>query len=452
MDAPSEWFDTNALQLEKEMEWLELVLETRLKLHFGQETKYQAVEEIEVPALISKETPFGDFVSKFELNAPERLLLALALAPQLRPQILDPLGTLHGDKSPIAETGAFRGQVHKGIIPTFETALFLVAGTSIHDRIVYQSFFSKENELFKGGWLRLQKTVPVEPPASALLIPSDELVSFITTGEMGDPEFGTAFPAEKIQTKREWSELILPNQTMDELQEVLAWIKHEKTVMQDWGLGRTMMPGFRVLFHGAPGTGKTFATTLMGKEADREVYRIDLSTVVSKYIGETEKNLKSVFDKAQSRNWILFFDEADALFGKRTSISDSKDRFANQEVSYLLQRVETFDGVVILATNNRENLDKAFTRRFQSVIEFPIPSVNERLRLWDTSLPETLERSDDINLGTIASRFELTGGNIMNVVRHVALRAAKRGKPVIVNEDIVDGVRKEYRKTGKIMK
>lgn len=452
MDASTQWFDTNALQLEAEMQWLEVALETRLKLHFGQSTKYKSIEEIEVPPLLSKEIPYSDFVLKSKLNAPERLILALALAPQLRPQILDPLGALHKDKSPIAEIGATRGQVHKGILPTFETALFLIAGPTIHQRIIYQSYFSQENVLFKGGWLRLQNSIPNEPPASALLLPSQELVAWITTGDMGTPEFGTSFPAEKIETQREWDELILPNQTMGELEDILSWVKHEKTVMEDWGLGRTMMPGFRVLFHGAPGTGKTFATTLMGKAAGREVYRIDLSTVVSKYIGETEKNLKSVFDKAQSRNWILFFDEADALFGKRTSISDSKDRFANQEVSYLLQRVEIFDGVVILATNNRENLDKAFTRRFQSVVEFPIPQPKERLRLWETCLPQSLERSEDIDLTSVASRFEMTGGNIMNVVRHVALRAAKRGKPIIKNEDIIDGIRREYRKTGRILK
>ena len=452
MEGSTKWFDANVLQLEAELAWLEAAVETRLKLHFGQESKYKSIEEIEVPPLIEETTPYRDFLLGQGLNAPERLLLILALAPQLRPEILDPLGTVHKDKSPIVEFGAIRGQVHKGFLPTMETAFFLIAGSNLHQRIVYQSYFSANHKLFKGGWLRLNKTVPHEPPGSAMILPSAELVSWITSGTLGTPEFGTEFPAEKIETQREWKELILPNSTMNELNEVLAWVRHERTVMQDWGLERTMMPGFRVLFHGPPGTGKTFATTLMGKEAGREVYRIDLSTVVSKYIGETEKNLKSVFDKAQSRNWILFFDEADALFGKRTTISDSKDRFANQEISYLLQRVETFDGVVILATNNRENLDKAFTRRFQSVIEFPIPAPNERLRLWQTSLPETLKQHEDIDLKAVASRFEMTGGNIMNVVRHVALKAAQRGEPVIMNADIIDGIRKEYRKTGRILK
>ena len=143
--------------------------------------------------------------------------------------------------------------------------------------------------------------------------------------------------------------------------------------MNDWGMAPKLRPGYRSLFYGPPGTGKTMTACLLGKSTGRDVYKVDLSLVVSKYIGETEKNLARVFDQAQHKGWILFFDEADALFGKRSETRDAHDRYANQEVSFLLQRIETFDGIAILASNQRENLDDAFTRRFESIIYFPMP-------------------------------------------------------------------------------
>src|SRR5690606_1665724 len=152
--------------------------------------------------------------------------------------------------------------------------------------------------------------------------------------------------------------------------------------MKDWGMEKRLNPGFRVLFHGPPGTGKTLTASLLGKYTGKEVYKIDLSMVVSKFIGETEKNLANLFDKAENKDWILFFDEADALFGKRTNVRDAHDKYANQEVSFLLQRTETYAGLVILATNFKNNIDDAFARRFQSHIYFPSPAFGERLKIW----------------------------------------------------------------------
>ena len=175
--------------------------------------------------------------------------------------------------------------------------------------------------------------------------------------------------------------MILDYQVEAELEEINTWISSGKTIMEDWGLSRFLKAGYRSLFYGPPGTGKTLAATLLGKKNRMDVYRIDLSMIVSKYIGETEKNLARVFDLAENRNWILFFDEADALFGKRTSTNTSNDRHANQEVAYLLQRIEDFPGIIILATNLRSNIDEAFSRRFQSVVYFPMPTPELRLSL-----------------------------------------------------------------------
>ncbi len=179
------------------------------------------------------------------------------------------------------------------------------------------------------------------------------------------------------------------------------------------------------------------------------MFRIDLSQVVSKYIGETEKNLEKVFIKAENKDWILFFDEADALFGKRTNVSSSHDRFANQEVSYLLQRVEDFPGLLILASNFKSNLDKAFTLRFHAMVHFPMPDAKERLMIWQKSMPQNLQMNGDINLGDISQRYELSGASILNIMQFSALKALHRSDNKIHGGDLLTGIRREFWKEEK---
>ena len=187
----------------------------------------------------------------------------------------------------------------------------------------------------------------------------------------------------------------------------------------------------------------------MGKSTGLDVYRIDLSLVVSKYIGETEKNLAGVFDQAERNDWILFFDEADALFGKRTRTSSAHDRYANQEVAYLLQRVEDSPGVVILASNLKGNIDDAFARRFQSMIYFPLPGPEERTRLWRGAFSQTSRLDADVDLASIAEQFEISGGAIVNVLRSASLLTLRSGRKKIQYQDIRNGIRREFQKDGK---
>jgi SpoVK/Ycf46/Vps4 family AAA+-type ATPase len=203
------------------------------------------------------------------------------------------------------------------------------------------------------------------------------------------------------------------------------------------------------LFHGVSGTGKTLTASMIGQRTDKDVFRIDLSSVVSKYIGETEKNLEKIFDKAGHMDCILFFDEADALFGKRTNISDAHDRYANQEVSYLLQRIEEYPGLVILASNFKSNMDDAFLRRFQSIIHFPMPDATERLRLWEQSFSEKSKLAKDVDLDEISKKYKLSGGSIVNVVRYASLMTIARNSNEIQNLDIIKGIRREFQKEGK---
>ena len=221
--------------------------------------------------------------------------------------------------------------------------------------------------------------------------------------------------------------------------------------MNNWGFNKKLKPGYKSLFYGPPGTGKTLVACLIGKLCGMDVYKIDLSMVVSKYIGETEKNLEQVFKMAENKNWVLFFDEADALFGKRSGVSSSNDRYANQETAYLLQRIEDFDGVVILATNLKNNIDEAFARRFQSLIYFPVPQQEERFRLWEQSFSPSTVLEEGLNLKQLARKYELSGGMIMNVIRYCSLMALKRNENIIRLADAERGIQKEMIKEGRVI-
>ncbi len=219
-------------------------------------------------------------------------------------------------------------------------------------------------------------------------------------------------------------ELVLPSSRMKQFKEVLISMKHLTRVHYHWGTARIWNEGgLSVLFSGPPGTGKTMGAEILSKELDLPMYRIDLSQVVNKYIGETEKNLKRIFDAAELCDSILFFDEADALFGKRTEVKDAHDRFANIEISYLLERMERFKGLAILATNRRKDVDEAFMRRLRYVIEFPLPDVMERERIWRQSFPPKLDVSD-IDFSFLARQFQLAGGHIRSIAFNACLLSA----------------------------
>jgi SpoVK/Ycf46/Vps4 family AAA+-type ATPase len=203
------------------------------------------------------------------------------------------------------------------------------------------------------------------------------------------------------------------------------------------------------LFAGPSGTGKTLAAEVIASELGVDLYEVDLATVVDKYIGETEKHLDRIFDEAERVNGVLFFDEADALFGKRSDVRDAHDRYANVEVAFLLQRMERFDGVAVLASNLRANVDEAFLRRLDLVIEFPLPDADDRRRIWRLCLPPTLPTSDDVDIDVLAERFDLTGGSIRNVALGAAHAAAASNGHVLM-ADLVAAAEREYRKLGRL--
>jgi hypothetical protein len=248
-----------------------------------------------------------------------------------------------------------------------------------------------------------------------------------------------------------WQDLVLPERQLDLLRSISAYLRHRDQVLSEWGYETTVSrtQGLKVLFAGDSGTGKTMAAQVLGAQLGLDLFRVDLATIVSKYIGETEKNLERIFTAADGSNAILFFDEADALFGKRSEVSDSHDRYANIEVAYLLQRMEGYPGAVILATNFRRNIDDAFVRRLDFVIDFPFPEPADRRRIWRLVLPAAAPVAADVDFEFLAERFKLSGGAIRNCSLAAAFRAADEGSEIEMRH-LVRAVAQEYSKQGRL--
>lgn len=442
----------NAAALTAEMAWLNAVLHTRLAQQFGAsgEGERGPPPIPEPPRHTPGDCVLGALIADAGLDVRERLMLALALAPHLNPEMLDPLFAKNTaiDRG-FTQFGGRASRSHSGFVPTGETLALLVASDNLADRLSLRSLFTPDHVFQRKGLIRLEHEVPGEPLFSGALVCPDETISYLVSGVHPRPDFSAGFPAQLITTRLDWNDLVLGEEVLSEIETIKGWITHGQAILDNWDLGRVLKPGYRCLFHGPPGTGKTLTATLLGRASNRDVYRIDLSMMVSKYIGETEKNLARVFDRAAHSDWILFFDEADALFGKRTSVSNSNDRYANQEVSYLLQRVEDFPGFVILATNLKANIDEAFARRFQSIVHFAMPDARQRLALWSGVLRQPGRITEEVDLAQLAERYQVSGGAICNIVRFAAINAMRTGREALNSADLSLGTIKELRKEGR---
>jgi SpoVK/Ycf46/Vps4 family AAA+-type ATPase len=258
--------------------------------------------------------------------------------------------------------------------------------------------------------------------------------------------------ARHIEPRYTWDDIVLPADGLAQLREMCARARHQMTVLEQWGYGRkhARRRGTTALFAGPPGTGKTMAAEIIAGSLGLDLYRIDLSAVVSKYIGETEKNLERIFRAADQGDAVLLFDEADAIFGKRSEVRDARDRYANVEVAYLLQRLETYEGLAVLTTNLRGNIDEAFVRRLDCVLEFPLPEEAERLQIWKRSLPPEAPLADDVDLPFLARKFKLAGGHIRNIALTAAFLAAEDGSAITMKH-LARATRREFQKLGKLI-
>jgi ATPase family associated with various cellular activities (AAA) len=288
----------------------------------------------------------------------------------------------------------------------------------------------------------------IEPEAGEAQLPVKELFA----AARGQSGHGLAALARKIEPVSQWRDLVLPADSLAQLREICQRVNHRQSVLEGWGFGRKFSAGKGVnaLFAGPSGTGKTMAAEIIGGDLGLDLYKIDLAGVISKYIGETEKNLDRIFRAAQDANAILFFDEADALFGKRSEVRDSHDRYANIEISYLLQKMEEYEGVAILATNLRQHMDESFVRRLAFTIHFPSPDESSRRLIWAGIWPAETPLASDVNLELLAQQFKLSGGNIKNIALAAAFLAAEDGSQVTMAH-LRQATRREYQKMGKTL-
>jgi hypothetical protein len=455
----------NAQALQNELVWFENFLFARAE--FGQESHFVTKDFLLLHSLPDENDDiiyykvlneihdntiqkYLDIISQTLQKFGERITLILALVPHIRPQLLDIFFHQNQFGRDFTEFGGIKGTQHKGFLPTGETLMYLLAGHNLELRFFFQQIFEQDNYLYKRNIIKLEQQNSNEPFFSGQMVISPEYLQLLTTGKPYSPQYSQQFPATRISSDLEWEDLVLDYHTQQEIYEVRTWIRHYKALMQDKKWGKEVK-GYKCLFYGESGTGKTLTTKLLGKDIGAEVYRIDLSKVVSKYVGETEKNLSHVFDVAEYRNWILFFDEGDALFGKRSESKSSNDRYANQETAYLLQRIEEYTGILLLATNIKTNLDKAFMRRFQSEVYFGIPNESSRLLLWQKSFGNKYKFDERINFHDIAKRYEMSGANIKNVALFCIIMEKDRKDNFIHYEDFKDGLRKQLAKEGKVM-
>lgn len=438
----------NSANLQSALDWFAPIVSGSLSVHFGKPESF----EIGPLSYFDDDSWLARFIQHHNPSSDEFILLMLALVPHLRPEFFGKLIAEHlPDGGDFPEFGGVKGGNHRGIIPTGETAQFILAGNNLERRLEVQGLLGSDHWLSRKHILWLEPVREGEPLMSGRLVLDPEIVEQLTTGMVSKPRFSMDFPAEYIETEMGWDDLVLHPGTLQQIREIGNWITHNNTVMQEWGMKKKVKPGYRALFYGPPGTGKTLTATLLGKQTGKDVFRIDLSRIVSKYIGETEKNLSRLFDKAENKDWILFFDEADALFGKRTDIRDAHDKYANQEVAYLLQRIEGYNGLVILATNQRNNIDGAFIRRFQSIIHFPPPRPEERYEIWQKIIPQQIAIADDIDWHKIALRHELTGAGILNVAHFCALGILAEQSALLDMKRLEAAIQREYVKEGKIL-
>ncbi len=442
--------NSSLLDIDHYFEILGELIQARIKAHFA---GIKSNSTYFLPTFTGGMDPLSRFVRKNKLNIEEHYLILIALAPHVRPEFFDQyIQEALPQPGDFPMIGGVRGKQFRGFLPTAETVLFLLAGEDwCACQELFHRLFDPQHILAKKRILWLETPPDGEPLLSGKLVLNQSLITYFTTGKEHLPHYSSNFPAQQLSTAMKWGDVVLNTSVQQQIEEIRAWFVHNKNLMKKLGLGKRTHSGYRALFFGPPGTGKTLCATLLGQEFKKHVFRVDLSNLVSKYIGETEKNLARLFDEAEHKNWILFFDEADAVFGKRTQVKDAHDRYANQEVSYLMQRIESFEGLVILATNLKGNIDEAFARRFQTMIYFAYPTPDEQLSIWKKTFPKKLQPDPNVDLRAIAQRYKLSGANILNIVQYCCLTAMTKKYKTIPNELVAYGIQRELAKEGRSM-
>ena len=412
----------NSHNLTLELIWLKECLEKRIE-EYTSNTPFD-FSSLLPPTLAKEGSPFAEFIYEQNLSPEDRLILILSIVPEQEPELLCMI-TSNPDKRLMISAGLISLDNPLKLKPTASTILFLLAGRDRALRNFYERKLYDHNTLFNKGILEFQSTHDKDSRTEAALTIAQDKYDLLVTGAYRKPVHSPDFPAREVRHQLNWEDLVLAPSTRQKLNQLIDTLEENILIPPGKNILRYKNLQPRALFKGPPGTGKTVTAGIIGKLLDKPVYRIDLSLIVDKYVGETEKNLSRLFNTAESKGWILFFDEADSLFSQRISdVKNSNDHYSNLEVNYLLQRIEDYDGMLILGTNHDENIDKAFFRRFDSIIPFPLPEKEQRLELWEKLLKEDFTLAEDIVLEELADYYTLSNSDISSVVRKAVGRVA----------------------------
>jgi AAA+ superfamily predicted ATPase len=442
--------ETNVQALASSIIWLEELMRLRAaELDGGTKINIDEYAEKIDKNYLSDNTSLHRLLTDYNNSYIEYLLISLGFAAWFRPKSLGELAKAKPDTNDIySETGLLSSKASNKYIPTLQTALFLLAGTNITKQAYFHSILLN-HALFKDQVLHLRK------PSAYNNFPNEHILEFdlayynyLLNGKKPRYDASPDFPASLLETSKDFSDLVLKQHTKTQLDTIMNYAANRSSLFSREGVESKIKPGLIAMLYGPPGTGKTFTVSVISKELGIDAYRIDLSRIISKYIGETEKNLEKIFERLSDKNCILFFDEADALFGKRTEVGDAKDRYANQEVAYLLQRVENFPGLVILASNFKQNLDAAFKRRILVSIYLAPPDSDERLILWNNSLPKYFKYAPENLPDILAEKHPFTGSNIANIIKLSCIQAESEKTDKITIEIMEPFIKQEYLKEG----
>lgn len=416
----------NHNSLNEEMKWLQSLIEKRCKeLFLEEDIELNGDYEIPEPPKSDDQSPYSITINTHQLTVLDRIILALGIASAHYPSILKTFVQIEESSNAFAiEAGGEYDKISRSFKPTFQTALFLLAGKDL-------SLWSQYGAQLINGSVLLKNDLIYNRSSTEFIHGKIELdtayLNYFLSGQKPQLDHGSYFPGRLYKSDLTMEDIILEDTVRDQIKPIGHYIKALEN-----GFFKTdehsFKPGFIALFYGAPGTGKTMLAGILANAYGIDMYHVDLSQVVSKYIGETEKNLEVLFNRLQGKNCMLFFDEADALFGKRSDVKDAHDRYANQEVSYLLQRIEKFDGLTILASNFENNMDDAFKRRIAVSVNVIRPTETTRKALWEHYLPKNIAFESNDLLQHLTKEYTYTGANIRNIMKNVAMALHDRNE------------------------
>jgi hypothetical protein len=423
-----------------ELDWLEKIIQQRI---------IEPTSDLEnLLPVLAIESPISKIVAENNLNYADRVLLLLALAGRQMPE---KLAVIFKQVKDNYQSALFGGHATEGglcFIPTLKTAIYLLAGDT-NERAYYSAYFNKKNTLFLKEILILKNTSQSQYSTDFEVCINEQFLNTLLFGEMPRLDGDTGFGATLIETKKPFDEIILSEKTRSELEYVLKFIRSKDELFKAKEVQQNFEENYIVVFKGLPGTGKTVTAKSIGQKFGLPVYKVNLAAVVSKYVGATEKKLDRIFNRLHGQNCILFFDEADALFGKRTEVNNSNDRYANQQTALLLEKIEAFKGIVILASNIHDIeivLDMAFQRRISLVVDFEFPERAERQLLWEKTIPANFNYDETVLRKAV--EYQLTGASIKNIVFESLILATDLKTKTLTWAILEPNMRREFKKTG----